>query len=569
MRGERKARELVTSAVISALAVAMNAAPLCGAQDTVAVGVPAPQLAGEELPREIAEQIVAFHNSPNTIRFSGRTRLPAQRSIDGDVAILGGPVQLEGRITGDLVVVNGDVTLASGSRIDGNLTVVGGVIITTDVADVGGDIVTYASVMRYRRDGELIVYIGSDKPRPPPTRTRLALPDWRLGDSEIYLSARNYNRVEGLPIAFGPRMTTGGRNPFRIEAFLVWRSESGFAVDEKDIGYEVRATQWLGGHRDYWIETAIQSLIKPIERWQLTNLENSLALFLFRRDYRDYYERQGWYVRLGWRPTESVFGSLEYRDESHRSEDAGSPWTIFFNTEDELQANAAIDGGDLRSMALRIGLDTRNDEDHPWSGWYNVLTVEQALGGSLSGVEPNFTHLFLDLRRYNRVSVRSVLALRFVTGGRTGGRFLPAQRQHVIGGAGSLPGYNMREFDCGARADPDFGEEPGYGCQRFALFQAEYRTGLDFRFRWDRDEVYSRSDRDIFAIDFTPSIVLLYDAGAAWATDEGFFDHLTELDNWVSDIGAGVELGGLGFYIAYPLEGSGGVEGIVRLTGRF
>ena len=44
----------------------------------------------------MADQLVDFYNSPSTIRFSGRTRIPAGSTVGGDVAILGGPVELVG-----------------------------------------------------------------------------------------------------------------------------------------------------------------------------------------------------------------------------------------------------------------------------------------------------------------------------------------------------------------------------------------------------------------------------------------------------------------------------------------
>jgi hypothetical protein len=547
----------------------VSAALPAAAQDTVTVGVRTPLQPGAELPRKVADSLVAFYNSPSTIRFSGRTRIPAGRTITGDVAILGGPVEVAGTVNGDLVVLNGDVTLAEGSRIAGDLTVAGGVVLGVDRGEVEGVVTTYTAVFRYRRTEEGIEYLGSAaEPRSRPTRRRLGLPEWKMGESEIFISARPYNRIEALPIAIGPRITTGGRNPLRLDALLIYRTISGFDPERKDIGYQVRVRQWLLGRRSVWLDAGVQSVIAPIESWRLTNLENSLTLYLFRRDYRDYYERKGWYANIGWR-TGPLFGSIEYRDEKHDSVTAQDPWTILFNKDDELRANAAADPGTLRSVVLTLSLDTRNDPDTPWSGWYNQLLLEQAVGGRLGGQEPDFTRFFLDVRRYMRVSRGSVLAFRLAGGGPIGDNRTPPQREHVIGGAGSLPGYSMLQFDCGVRDSGTVGEVPGYGCQRFTLFQAEYRTGLDFHFRWDEDQVPDQFSGDVFSVDFEPAIILFYDAGAAWDTDDGYWDHLTKSDNWVADLGAGLDFGGLGFYFAYPLVGSGGFNFVVRLTARF
>ncbi len=553
--------------ILGAIVWLLAAVATLEAQDTIQVGVRTPVAPGEDLPAQVALELEAFYNSPATIRFSSRTRIPADRTVGGDVAILGGPVDLAGNIDGDVVILNGDITLREGSRIRGDLTVVGGIIIGVERGRVDGLITSYPAVFRYRRTEEGIEYLGSEREADSrPTGTRITLPSWELGESEIFVSARAYNRVEGLPIAFGPRITTGGRNPLRLEACLVWRTEGGFEPAKGDIGWELRLRQWLGGHRAFWLEGAYWSIVDPIERWQLSNLENSLTFFFFRRDYRDYYAREGWYGLLGWRASR-FFGSLEFRDERHDSLSAGSPLTIFWNTGDAHRPNAAADPGDLQSVVLNLGLDTRNDPDHPLSGWYNQMRIEQAVGGSLSSQKPQFTHLSLDLRRFTRVSHNSVLALRLMAGGRLGSKPTPAQREHVIGGAGSLPGYNMQEFDCGVRSSGSVGETPGYGCQRFTLFQAEYRSGLNFRFHWDHEQVPDIRG-DLFSVQFNPAIVLFYNAGAAW-NDEDWFDYLGKSDNWVADVGAGFDFGGLGFYLAYPLVGSGEFNFFVRLSARF
>ncbi len=552
--------------ILSAVVLWLAGPASLTAQDTIQVGVRTPLPPGEELPARVAQELVEFYNRPSTIRFSGRTRVPVDRAIGGDVAVLGGPLELAGRIDGSVVVLNGDITLREGSRIRGDLTVVGGVIAGVERGRVDGLITTYPTVFRYRRTDDGIEYLGSGpEGEPLPTGRRIVLPSWDLGESEVYVSARAYNRVEGLPLAVGPRITSGGSNPLRLEAFLIWRTEGGFDPDQEDIGWELRLKQWIGGHRNIWVEGAYWSVVDPIESWKLTNLENSLTFFFFRRDYRDYYERKGWYSRVGWRFSR-LFGSFEFRDENHDIRSAGSPWTIFWNRDDDLP-NAAADPGELRSLVLTLALDTRNDPDQPLSGWYNQLRVEQAVGGRLSGVKQEFTHLLLDLRRFNRVSRGSVLAFRGVLGGRLGGGRTPAQRQHVIGGPGSLPGYDMLEFDCRARSSGPFGSEPGYGCQRFALFQAEYRSGLNFRFHWDHREVPGDITGDIFSVQFNPAVVLFYNAGVAW-DDEGWFDYLGDSDNWVADVGAGIDFGGLGLYLAYPLVGSGEFNFFARLTAR-
>ena len=107
------------------------AAPVARAQDTVITIRPgaAPAVDVRHLPRAVVDEVIRFFNAPGTVTFSGATRIPVARGVDGDVAVIGGPVALAGRIGGSLVVINGDLTFERGAVIGGDVLVVGGTIV--------------------------------------------------------------------------------------------------------------------------------------------------------------------------------------------------------------------------------------------------------------------------------------------------------------------------------------------------------------------------------------------------------------------------------------------------------
>lgn len=544
------------------------------AQDTVAVGrvEPVAQEDLETLPRQVAERVVEFYNSERTIRLHGRTFIPDGRRLDGDVAILGGPVELGGRVAGDLVVINGDVNLRPTASVDGDVTVVGGRATAAEGARVQGEIVSYTSVLVVQRSGDRLVLVSVDERRR--RRGRLfEFPVYGLGASDFLVTAGTYNRVEGLPISLGPRIVTGGSNPLRAEFLGIYRTVSGFSLDREDLGYLVRARQYAGGRRSFWLEASFHSWIEPIESWGVSDLETALSTLFLHRDYRDHYERRGFGVAAAWAEEDGPASlRLEYRDERHASvavrDSSDDPWTLSKNDE-PFRPNPRIHGGDLRSLLLALTYDTRNDRSQPWTGWWVRASYEVALGGDLSGREPDFQHLFVDLRRYNRVSPSSGLDVRIVAGGRLGGSFLPAQRQHALGAEGSLPGYQRFEFDCGVRDGGPLAPilfVPGYGCERVFLFQAQYRGSPRFRISWGGEPDEPGPDR--FRLRLEPAFVIFYNAGAAW-NGEGFLDHLTDTDNWAADVGVGVDFGGPGVYVALPLrKGAKGSNLFVRLARR-
>lgn len=586
---------------------------LCAA-GALAAQEPAPRVEADtlerlDLPRDVAAALIDFFNRPTTLHFSGATRIPAERTISGDVAVLGGPLVLGGRIDGRLVVINGDVELQPGAQVSGDLTVAGGVLSGVDGARVGGEIKVYTERLRYRRDGGRLaqrpVWEVWRRRGPPPARERAG------GRRDfLFATGQSYNRVEGLPITFGPVIETASANPLRVRALGVYRTESGATLD--DLGYYLRAEQFFGGTRSVRLGGTLHSLVDPIEDWQLSDLENGLATFLLHRDYRDHYEREGGsaFARLEPRGTPFSLG-VEGRWEDHRSVGAGDPWTLFGNR--SWRPQPLVAEGRLRSVALQTGLDTRNDRDQPSFGWYVQGRVERAYdtelrlpqryanGGSLvdppiGGFPPlpterfgNFTTGLLDVRRYNRVGPDARLNFRVLAAGSLDGTALPPQRQHALGGEGSLPGYALFSRDCGARRsrvyretgidqgaeDPRTPYFPSYGCDAVALFQAEYRGDLDFRFHWsgrpwdDEDDAdaedYSASDLGWSA---SPDWAVFLDAGRGWAFER---DRLLGRRNedFVLDLGVGLVLDGIGIYAAVPLRGEGGVNFFVRLGARF
>ncbi|HEU0054419.1 MAG TPA: hypothetical protein VFQ39_14625 [Longimicrobium sp.] len=612
--------------VLSALALAAPAR----AQDTIPWRV-------EEaaLPARVARRVTDFFNAPGTIHFTGDTRIPAARTVQGDVAVLGGALEVAGRVEGDVVVINGGVRLAPGAEITGDLTVVGGSVTGAEDATVGGELAVHAGRLRYRRNGDRIA-LGGPEPsvagEPAPYGDQDQRDDGWTDATEggwvvegrqgsrgradfIVATGQSYNRVEGLPVTFGPVFETEGSNPFRLRVMGIYRTEQGDELDPGRWGFEARAEQFLGGHRAFRVGGAVYRRIDPIEDWHVTKLENGLSTFFLHRDFRDHYEREGGSVYALLTPVDrSVSARLEFRSERQRPKAAGSPWTLFDN-DDPWRPQPLAARGLLNSIALGGRIDTRNDENDPASGWLVEGEVEQALGTDLSqpatrwmnGPEAApvptgvpvaareydaFTHGMIDIRRYNRIGPASRLNLRLLAGGSLDGSPLPPQRQHALGGEGSLPGYALFSVDCGARSRRvinDVGPErnasqpeffPAYGCDRFVLGQVEYRGDLSFRVDLGTRRHYGDDDEgsdgegedeDGFRGDLRADFgwVLFADVGRGWTTSRALGDEFTGEETAV-DVGAGVLLGPVGAYLAIPVaNGGNGVNFFIRLNPRF
>jgi hypothetical protein len=543
--------------VISVLLLLLLAAPAV-AQER--------EIRNANLPRALETRLLHMYEVTGA-RYTGETTIAAGLVVEGDMAAMTGPLRIAGRIEGDVAMVGGDVILEPGGEVGGSITVVGGQVRMADDAVVGGSITAYGSSTG---DGR-----RADRDRDGDRRDRWwdRYRDRDRGDrgySRLMVRAgTSYNRVEGLPVLFGPVVETAGRNPLRVEALAIWRTEAGASLDTDRMGYRVLAEQYMGGRRAFSVGGTVHSMVDPMDRWQLSDLEASLAAVLFHHDYRDHFDRTGWSAFLRARPVPGLDARVTYRDERHGALAAADPWSLF-NRSDSWRLQPLVAEGTLRTLGASAELDGRDRRDEPRDGWLARVSAERPVGGALAlpavngwaaaPVSTGFTTGFVDVRRYTPVGDRSGLAMRVVGGGSLGGEALPPQFQHALGGPGTLPGFPLFHADCGARRIPVQREEdtffPSYGCDRFALGQVEYRGNLSF----DLGFGYPRDDRrrdwwDDIRIETRPTWVVFADAGRGWAASERIHGETGTHTETLVDAGLGVLIGKLGIYAAMPLNG--------------
>lgn len=547
---------------------------------------------GRALPSYLADRVIAVFEAPGTRMYEGGGRIGNREVVRGDVAVLEGRLELAGEVVGDVVVVNGDLILDSFARVTGDVIVLGGAVTGAD-GNVEGQVTAHDERIRYTRSDGRVRFEQARRGRyrgtGPAPRSRISV---RVEGS--------YNRVEGLPVMVGPVLESGGWNHIRVDALAIWRSAEGFRVNRDEVGYLLRGEQHLGEDVQLVFGGSAYSMVSPIERWGVSGVESSLATALFHRDFRDFYEREGFggFVRLAV-PDEGVELTAEYRDEEHRFVPIADPWT-WRNDDRAWRPQPLVAEGRPRTVSGALEVDRRNNRRDPTDGWFVEGRVTRGVGGSLAVPEyragapapanvvqaarplaNDFVDGFLDLRRYYRVGPGSDLRLRGLLAGSLDGNPLPAQFQHALGGVGSLPGHGLFSGDCGARSveysvlvsdgtttlrEPVFA---GYGCDRIALFQAEYRGGLAFDFGWgdDADDEWDWSPD----FDLDPHWSVFFNAGRGWTlADPATPAYLGPDTAELMDAGIGFFLGDLGLYWAWPLKGGGsGAHFFVRLDHRF
>ena len=363
----------------------------------------------------------------------------------------------------------------------------------------------------------------------------------------------------------------------RLDAAAVVRTGSTFEEGRGDVGHDVRTELRFGHHTGIGAGGRLFNIVDPVEAWQLSDLETALAAFVARRDYRDYYERHGAnaFVTLFGSRNLSLTGS--YGQERWASRELRNPFTLF-NGERPWRANPTVDEGLFNIGDVSLRFDTRTDPEDPWSGWFLNADVEHGEGTVAepaiqsvlhAGDEIAYNRGFLDLRRYNRLGPAAQLNMRVVLGGWLSGDPLPVERRLSVDGPGVMPGFGFRDVMAGENVGT-CNESPvvnamGAMCDRIALAQIEYRGDLklDFSGDWeDWPRHYHSAHGDVTWVFFA-------DAGRGWNAASTSWT-FPALSTFRSDVGLGLDIGGIGVYAAKAVSPSNEpVNFFIRLRHRF
>lgn len=414
---------------------------------------------------------------------------------------------------------------------------------------------------------------------PVPARTA------RNSASISVTSGGGYNRVEGMPVLLGPVVATRlGTTRFRISALGVLRSAGTFRMDSENIGHDLRLAAVFDPEERTTLVARTYDIVDAVEDWQIPRDEAGLAAFFFRSDFRDHYGRHGASLSGTYAASRRATLLASFARERWHSREVRDVLTVFRNGK-AWRPNPAMDEGLFRIGTAALAYDTRNDPRRPTTGWLvrtayelgsgrvdNFGATSDAARATGSDTDVTYGRLFVDVRRYFRLSPTKQLSGRLVLGGWVHGDELPLQRRLSVSGVGVIPGIDFREPSLG----PDVGQcstapapagDPAQ-CERALVAQAEYRIALPSR----PGSILGRTVRiRSRAFTLNPSLVLFADAGRGWlleprggsgapvAAEDLVYSARTipPLGTFRTDVGLGVDLGLFGIYAAKSLSESG------------
>jgi hypothetical protein len=396
--------------------------PLLRAQDSVIVIDPDQPVGDSAVvragpPPDVVAEVLAFYNDSSTTHMQGDVNLPAGSLFSGRLALFRGSMRIGGRVRGNVVVINATLYLLPGADVEGDLLVVGGRLIRSpESRHVGRERVLWDAVPVVRAADGTLVLRERRRPLSDLAAARASFQTGRVRTTLLLATGGTYNRIEGLPIVFGPtfELRPTRSTVARLDVRGLLRTAGEGSRLSSDFGYGVRAElRFPGGGA----EGRVYSEVSPFEEQPLSAAENGWSAFLLQRDYRDWFERRGGGGAAWVDPTRSLRFAVSLRRDGEYSLRATDPWSLLRNS-DRWRRNPLSDDGHYFTTGLQLDLDTRNDRDVPSTGWLlrgrfehstsddvaPIVLPEAVRSPITTGGGYAFDRLTLDLRRYSRLT---------------------------------------------------------------------------------------------------------------------------------------------------------------------
>ncbi len=376
-----------------------------------------------------------------------------------DVIFVRANGEIDTRIEGSVVILDGELGLRSGATVTGDVILLHSQIFRSRQSTLEGRELADDSPQA----ADLL--LRSLEPISPgsPLPFRVEVVTNRMGGFRL----EGYDRVDGLSLSWGFGLNLPEMNDFQfLQARLI------AATVRQAIGFETGLVFPLDETRRTLAGFEVRSRTDTHDRWRMDDLENAVRTLFDGSDDRYYFRREGYtaYLRR-WFGQRSRIG-LAFQDERYYSLNKQSPFTLF---EESFHPNRPIDPGSIQSLTLETLLDSRNDPYFTLSGFRFEQLAELA-GGTLGG-EHAFTRLDLSLERWD--TFRTIHSTYFRAKWAWADTRLPFQRGYTLGN--TLGGYDPFAFS----GDRMLVLQARYGMSLPRLPLVEYLF-----FRWRADAVF-------------------------------------------------------------------------------
>lgn len=369
-----------------------------------------------------------------TFRFYGHTRIEADDQILGNVIVAEGNLTVQGKITGDIIVIDGDIRLSGDAFVAGNIVCIDGRIYQTGRSEASGYLLETNSKNLGRRSENKWLQYDHYRFQHSNWENYSTLPLTPIANKVLF----RYNRVQGFFVGLNfPKSISKIGQSTSIHGFI------GYGFSERKFRYQLGLDRSFFSRREYRFELGgkFYDLTDTRDDWYITPLENTLSAVLFNSDYQDFYQRKGFELHASQNLTIFFKGSLIYKNDNYYSLATNTDWALFGKGK-SFRENPEIIQGNMRSVTGELYFDTRNDRDFPFSGWYARLSME--VSNDKLNSDYYFNQYILDVRNYIPVSRTEQIDFRIRAG--SSEKLLPRQKYFEMGGIGSMRGFGFKEF---------------------------------------------------------------------------------------------------------------------------
>jgi hypothetical protein len=409
--------------------------------------------------------------------------------VEGDLSIYKGDLLLKGEVNGNVAVIFGDCTLEEGARVGGDLVVMQGELVLHHPNQVSGRI-SHKEVKAAAGEGDSGPFAFSeDAELEEDSKGSSRKHD--DSDVDVLLS---FNRVAGfkLGLSFASDKEAMRDRLFDLTGNAAWA----FGQKRPEWNLKLRKSLWekpgiyvgLGMHR----QTDSQ------DRWMLDSGENSVAGWLLKQDFFDWYDSRGGMVELGAFLLENKLHiSAGWFRESYGPLEKTTEWNwspidrpyrvnhfsdlLGFSEGSNEGLRYALDyklgtPGARRSLAMGLQLEENfATDDEPWDyrRWLGRIELNLPIGS----------------RDFEEVG------LRLLAGDVDGSA--PEPWRFRLGGPGTLPGYRpkaidgMNDGDIADRISSSLVDDQGevLGGDRMVLAQLKNRISAKALHFWPLDDL--------------------------------------------------------------------------------
>lgn len=273
-----------------------------------------------------------------------------------------------------------------------------------------------------------------------------------------------YNRVEGSYL--GMSWNKDGASciiPKNSSTHPILYGFWGYAFESKDFQYQIGLEKGFFDSNRLAFGGEYHRNTDTPDRWVISDHENSIAAFLLKEDFQDYYFTDGASGYITQNFSEALKLCIGYQQDDWTALKKNTNWSLFGGHK-RFRPNPSMDEGDVRSLTGKVVLDTRNNPKKYTRGLYIQIEGEYA-GKGLNG-DFDFNRFLADARWFWTLDSWEGLDIRLRAGALHGD--LPWQKSFYLGGISTLRGFGYKSFPFGPMQ---------LGGNRMALVQAEYRLG--------------------------------------------------------------------------------------------